>query len=149
MLLRKIRISADIIDHVNFVILQRLKHFFIILICLYVKFQCLISQTVYGISNIFRQRTGKLSSLFIHGKSRWIIVQKSDPDAAMLIQPCLFCACKTLAVIKRKIFLIQICLKKRTVVLQLAHSPVQLRLDIAAFFVYYKIYAGFSNCGNR
>ena len=66
----------------------------------------------------------------------------------MLLQPCLFFASKTLAVIKRKILLIQICPEERTVLLQLTHSPVQLRLDIAALFVYHKIYAGFANRGN-
>ena len=39
-------------------------------------------------------------------------------------------------------------IKKRTVLFQLTHSIVQLRLDIAAFFIYCKIYARFTYRGN-
>ena len=90
----EIRISAGIKSHINLTILQRLNHFVIIIICLYIKFQCLISQTIFGIGGIFRQHTGKFSSLFIHGKDCRIIVQKSYLDTSMLFHPDLFFTCK-------------------------------------------------------
>ena len=103
------------------------------------KFQYLIPQTVFGIGKIFCQHTGKFSRLFTHGKDCRIIVQKSDPDTTMLLYPGLFFASKTLLVIKCKILLIQICLEKRTVLIQLAHRMIQLLLDITALFIYRKI----------
>ena len=102
----KIRISADIKNHVNFMILQCLKHFIIIIIVLYIKFQRLICQTVFGIRDIFYQHTRKFSSCFIHGKDCRLIVQKSYLNVTMFFHPGFFSACKTLIIIKRKILLI-------------------------------------------
>ena len=90
----------------------------------------------------------KKAQLECHGKDCRIIVQKSYLDTSMLFHPDLFFTCKYLNIIKRKILLIQICFKKRTILIKLTHSIVQLRLDIAAFFIYCKIYARFTNRGN-
>ena len=68
-------------------ILQCPKHFVVIIIFLYTKFQFLITQTVFCIRDIFCQHTVKFSSLFIHGKDCRIIVQKTDPNTAMFFQP--------------------------------------------------------------
>ena len=104
----KIRISASIKNHVNFMILQCLKHFVVIVISPDIKFQRLIPQTIFGIGNIFCQHTSKFSCLLIHGKYCLIIVQKSYLDTPMFFHPGLFFACKTLFIIKCKILLIQI-----------------------------------------
>ena len=97
-------------------ILQRLKHFVVIIIFADIKFQLLIPQAIFGIGNILCQHTSKFSCLFIHGKYCLIIVQKSYLDTPMFFHPGLFFARKTLFIIKCKILLIQICLKERTII---------------------------------
>ena len=125
-------------NHVDFAILQRLDHLRLRIEALHSKVQPPLLKAVRRIEDIVRDNALKAAVLLIR-KEAAVSLQNAHADCAMLRQPRLLVLGKHRHGCRRHIVLIQLLGIKRLVLLDSAHSLIQLGLEIRTVFVDCKI----------
>ena len=126
-------------EHINFIILERLCHRFLTGKAHQLKMQGILAQTIPGKIYIIVDNADNLAGIRINAAERTIIFQIADTDRAMLLQPSLLLRRQHGAASLRIIALIQLSHIKRLVIIHLAHSGIQLLLQIRTVLVDNKI----------
>ena len=135
-------------NHVDFAILQRLKQLRLRSEALYSKVQPLLLKAARRIEDIVRDSALMAAVLLIREEAS-VSLQNADADFAMLRQPCLLICGKHRHSCRRQIVLIQLFGIKGPVLLDSAHSLVQLVLEIRTVFADRKIYIRAAHRRNR
>ena len=135
-------------NHVDFAILQRLKHLRLRIEALHSKVQPLLSKAARRIEDIVRDSALMAAVLLIREEAA-VSLQNADADFAMLRQPYLLILGKHRHGCRRHILFIQRLGIKGLVLLDSAHSLVQLGLEVRTVFVDRKIYIRAANRRNR
>ena len=128
-------------EHIYFIILERLQHRFLPGKAHQLKLQSILAQTILGIIDIIVDNADNLAGIRINTAERTIIFQIADTDRAMLLQPSLLIFRKHSAAFLRIIALVKLIHIKGLVIIHLAHSGIQLLLQIRTVLVDNKINA--------
>ena len=134
-------IRGEMEEHIYFIFLERLRHILLLGKAHQLKPQSILAQTILGIIYIIVDNADNLARISVYTAERTVIFQIADADRAMLLQPSLLICRQHGAAYLRIIALIKLIHIKRLVIIHLAHSGIQLLLQIRTALVDNKINA--------